>query len=498
MTPPAVQSPPYDAMLRDLPFLREIPADVLASLQSTITEVRFDSGAPILAAGQYVDAAFIVAEGEVEMRMGAALAPPVVRAVARPKSGWFGRKQSAPLPAPPLLSQLDPPGTAENSPGFEVSRLGVGEIFAETCALSRYPSPADVTATQSTRCWRIGAPALQELLDRPECAAFQQSFDTRYRERSLASVLRRIGAFRSVSSQAMKAARDRAQLKSYKPKRVIVEQGTPVDGLLVIRGGYVKVVVGSEGGPIVATYLRPGDVAGELARFVDIDEPWPFSLVALENVDVVKLPAATIDELCRDFPELIGELALRAASRLKERGRALRDPERGIALEQAMVAGLVNGTSVLMIDLTTCTKCDDCVQACADTHSGVPRFVREGARFGRFSVPSACFHCSDPVCMVGCPTGAISRPYGTQEVMVNDKTCIGCGNCSERCPWDNIHPTPFNSPSLGKSIDLAVKCDLCAGRSDGPACVQMCPHGAAIRVNGKDADQLDRFIAEAQ
>ena len=496
MTPPAVQSPPNDAMLRDLPFLRDIPADVLAPILPTITEVRFAAGEPILVTGQYVDAAFIVAEGEVEMRMGAAAAPPLVRTVARPK-GWFGRKQSAAVQVPvaPLLGQLDPAGGTD-TPGFEVSRLGVGDMFAETSALSRYPSTADVTATVATRCWRIGAPALGVLLDLPECARLLETFDTRYRERSLAAVLRRIGPFKSASSQAMKAARDRAQLKSYKRERVIVEQGTPVDGLLIIRAGYVKVVVQSEGSSLVATYLRPGDVAGELARV--IDEPWPFSLVALENVDVVKLPAATIDELCREFPELTGELAVRAAARLKERGRALREPERAVALDKAMVAGLVNGSSVLLIDLTTCTRCDNCVQACSDTHRGVPRFIREGARFGRFSVPSACFHCADPVCMVGCPTGAISRPFGTQEVMVNEQTCIGCGNCSQRCPWGNIHPTPFNSPTLGTTINLAVKCDLCAGRADGPACVQMCPHGAAIRIDGKDADELNRLLVEAQ
>jgi len=59
-----------------------------------------------------------------------------------------------------------------------------------------------------------------------------------------------------------------------------------------------------------------------------------------------------------------------------------------------------------------------------------------------------------------------------------------------RCPWGNILTVPFDSPRVGSSIDLATKCDLCVDRADGPACVQMCPHGSARRVNFKDAAQV--------
>ena len=30
---------------------------------------------------------------------------------------------------------------------------------------------------------------------------------------------------------------------------------------------------------------------------------------------------------------------------------------------------------------------------------------------------------------------------------------------------------------------LAIKCDMCAGKKGGPACVRACPTGAAIRVS---------------
>jgi Fe-S-cluster-containing hydrogenase component 2 len=155
-----------------------------------------------------------------------------------------------------------------------------------------------------------------------------------------------------------------------------------------------------------------------------------------------------------------------------------------------MDTGLIHGESVLLIDLDTCTKCDECVRACADTHDGIPRFVREGIRVSHFSVPTACYQCTDPVCMIGCPTGAIGRPLGTLEVLINKDTCIGCHRCVNGCPWHNIVPVPFHSRTLDRDIELATKCDLCATRSAGPACVQMCPQGSAIRVDFKDPDTV--------
>ena len=126
-----------------------------------------------------------------------------------------------------------------------------------------------------------------------------------------------------------------------------------------------------------------------------------------------------------------------------------------------------------------------------------------------------------------CSRAGIARmPSG--EVYITE-SCIGCGICAERCPYDNISivslteeveerslwqrfsnfftkgtgqergkkllpmantmaaPGPLN---IQQPLDafgeirkkLAIKCDLCAGY-DNQACVQACPTGAAFRVH---------------
>ena len=116
-----------------------------------------------------------------------------------------------------------------------------------------------------------------------------------------------------------------------------------------------------------------------------------------------------------------------------------------------------------------CTRCDDCVRGCADTHGGRPRFVREGDKYGGFLVARSCYHCEDPVCLVGCPTGAIRRANVGDVVEIEDSLCIGCGACAENCPYDAIvmHETgskwsEYALPERIRGIDrlVASKCDL--------------------------------------
>jgi Fe-S-cluster-containing dehydrogenase component len=368
------------------------------------------------------------------------------------------------------------------------AQLGAGDMFGEMSALSRYPVSADVIATEPTRCLLIATAALRKMLAKAEFAEFKEQLDGRYRARTLASHLRRVDIFADLDVQTINHLRDRAELLSFEPGNVIVEQGATDAAFYLVRGGYVKVGLQSGGGDLAVTYLRKGDHAGEVSLL--LDEPWPFSLSALEHVELVRIGQRDFREAVAPYPDVEKALWDKAVQRLKERGYAARNPLSSQYLQMAMDTGLIHGESVLLIDLDRCTRCDDCVRACADTHGGQPKFIREGLKYRNWSIPTSCYQCTDPVCMIGCPTGAISRPIGTAEVLINKDTCIGCGVCSRRCPWDNIIPVPYESAELGRQIDLATKCDQCFGRAAGPACVQMCPHDAAIRINFKDVETV--------
>src|ERR1700683_1555569 len=113
----------------------------------------------------------------------------------------------------------------------------------------------------------------------------------------------------------------------------------------------------------------------------------------------------------------------------------------GTPVEECLTQGLMEAQNLLLLDLTKCTRCDACVRACADAHDGITRLVREGLRFDQFLVATSCRQCRDPLCMVGCPVGAIRR-RNSLEVIIED-WCIGCGLCATNCPYGNINLHSF-------------------------------------------------------
>jgi Fe-S-cluster-containing hydrogenase component 2 len=165
-----------------------------------------------------------------------------------------------------------------------------------------------------------------------------------------------------------------------------------------------------------------------------------------------------------------------------------------------------NPLALLVLDLTKCTRCDECTKACVDQHGtashGQPitRLLRAGLRFGDFLVATACRSCKDANCMIGCPVDAIHR--GRHLQIVIEDHCIGCNLCERNCPYGNIFMEP-NTQDLMEADDpddpskphfvarlKAATCDLCdaAGREEVPTprCVYACPHDAAYRMTGEE------------
>jgi Fe-S-cluster-containing hydrogenase component 2 len=154
----------------------------------------------------------------------------------------------------------------------------------------------------------------------------------------------------------------------------------------------------------------------------------------------------------------------------------------------------MDAQSLLVLDLEKCTRCDQCVKACADAHDGVTRLLRDGVRFENYLIATSCRQCRDPLCMVGCPVGSIRR-RNSLEVIIED-WCVGCGLCATNCPYGNITVHEFDSDGTATALQTvktdkdsthtnkvrkATSCDLCHDLAE-PSCVYACPHDAAHRV----------------
>ena len=117
-------------------------------------------------------------------------------------------------------------------------------------------------------------------------------------------------------------------------------------------------------------------------------------------------------------------------------------------------------------------------------------------------VASACMHCVDPVCMIGCPTGAIHREGAEGQVDINPDTCIGCSICAQSCPYGTIQMValhdeeglPVVAEETGAPIRRATKCDLCIDQPGGPACVSACPHDALLRADMRFVGALTAWL----
>jgi Fe-S-cluster-containing hydrogenase component 2/CRP-like cAMP-binding protein len=192
-------------------------------------------------------------------------------------------------------------------------------------------------------------------------------------------------------------------------------------------------------------YHRPGEWFGEKPLLSGAPHETTCSACGHPKdegfLELVRIPARTFTRLMAESA-VLRERVLREAERRQDIGKARmalplwRDPVPAQVSRDFQERGLPQGQQLMLIDLDRCTRCDDCVKACADGHGGVARLVLDGPRLGKFLLPTTCRSCRDPVCLIGCPVGSIHRGAGG-EIVIED-WCIGCGLCAEHCPYGAI------------------------------------------------------------
>ncbi len=521
---------PSPEELKQIKIFQSYDDNFLERISPDISIALWREGAVLFEEGSYIDMAFYIVKGHINVFIQQQDKKKLNRPIF--DSGMLNKYAEAPESERPLgpspldeerrsaaeqtvyqtqiIKQLSSkaPITFLNTMDFNLPfggelMLGPGEFFGEIGALVGWPQ--SVTAQTASECTlvQIRIPALRML--RNKSKELKEYLDKHYRETALFSQLKTTPLFRFCDDGFVNRLKEKVELVSCKPEEIFTCEGEQADALYLVRSGFVKLSQKLADGEIVVSYLSKGMTFGEIELLIEGMNKWYFTASSVENTELVKISREDFLDLVTQYPIAQELLWKTATERIKEAGYTKRNLEKSDFINTALNTGLVEGNSILVIDLNVCTRCDDCVRGCADTHGGTPKFVREGDKFQNFLVTRACYHCQDPVCLIGCPTGAIRRAAVGDVVEIVDELCIGCQTCARNCPYDAItmHETGIKWPmdtipqSLrGKNRMLATKCDLCYNLDHGPACVSNCPHGCAIRVN--NVEGFNQLLGEQE
>ena len=413
--------------------------------------------------------------------------------------------------------------------------LNSGMLFGELAAMNRSPRSATVLANTKSVLLEMRWQGFRDLMKSD--SGLREYVDSLYREHSLRGHLRQTAELKNLPNENLEALAKITRFESYgdftwnrkfkKQSRedvarritmepVIAEQNQPADDFIMIRNGFVRLSRQYGDGHRTVAYLGKGQTFGlrEIAHNWrnQSKRGYTMSLRAVGHVDVLRISATEMERWVLGniseqhlpqalTPEEAASFTLRPERRLVSREQEI---ESGL-LEFLVEGRFINGTEAMLIDLDRCTRCDDCVRACASTHDNNPRFLRQGPQHENWMIAGACMHCVDPVCMIGCPTGAIARDQTTGSVLINDQTCIGCGACANSCPYQNIRMVDVRDKkgnllvdeTTQKPISKATKCDFCAEQTGGPACQRACPHDALYRVNLTTPNPLYQLTQES-
>ena len=435
-----------------------------------------------------------------------------------------------------------------NGQDLPIAVLRRGEFIGERGMLSGQQRNATARAQTAAVVLEVPEQIMQRLIEIvPPVRTF---FERLNNARSIESVMKRMAIFQGIADPDIRWIANKIQFKNFdRDEQLFTEsdKGQPArESLHIIMEGFVKVARRTTAGTghhktgeRIIAYRQGGDYfAGGLDMLGD---GRAVTVTAINRVRVAEVPRQEMLTILARYPEVnqrfmtrlqeyrvaavaaesfIGSMEfLRAAP-----AQSYADAEARAGLRALVGGGVVEGTEVLVIDLDKCVHCDKCEDACARRH-GHSRMNRKGMVVGNISIATACRQCQDPVCMLCSRAGIARMPSG--EVYITE-SCIGCGICAERCPYDNISIVSleqeveerttwqrfaqFFSKGAGKELGkrmlpmasmkaaagplniqqpldafgeirkkVAIKCDLCAGYNN-QACVQACPTGAAFRA----------------
>jgi len=483
-------------------------------LKNDTRYVQLEDGDTVFKQGEWGSSAFLVLRGNVHVSLETG-------AETDPTGATPGGKRGLLASVARLWNQ---PAAVETAAGRvylqdisavldkkQTACLGISRWFGEVSALSRSARVATVTAVGETELLEIRWQGLRDILRFDRGGTFRKHLDAVFREHALVAFLRTHPMFQGLDDASFEDLAQQAKFDTYgkydspAPFRqlaagsingepIVVRQGDYPNDVFFVRSGVARVTEATNSGPRTVGYVTAGQAFG-LEELLDGEQasavvPYRYSLRALGYLNVIRIPRRIIAEILATAQ---GDAHNRPA--IESCGTSNEQANLDRPLLQFLVNGrYVQGKAAMVINLDQCTRCDDCVSACAATHGGTTRFVRDGPVHGHHMISNACLQCADPVCLIECPTGAIRQDARAGLIVINEPTCIGCTKCETNCPFDAIRMVENQHADGGRVVDErngkallhATKCDLCIDRSGQPACVAACSPGALSRVDLSD------------
>jgi CRP-like cAMP-binding protein/Fe-S-cluster-containing hydrogenase component 2 len=508
--PPGWDAPLLLSRLRELPMFSDaqlVPENYLLHMTTSSKLLTLMPGSVLMQEGEYSRAIYLVLEGRFSLSTRGADGSELALAVMRR-----------------------------------------GEYLGEEGMLTGQPREATARAQTAACVLEVPEQVMQHMMEL--VPAVRRFFEQLNGTRSLEAILRRMALFQDIPGAEIRLVAEQTAIKQYDRSELLFSEDSPPEKirerLHILLEGFVKVARRTTPGTgraksdeKIIAYRQGGDYfAGGLDLLGDGQA---VSVTAITRVRVAEVPQHVMLDLFKRYPTL----RQRFTARLRQYRDAAQIAQTGIfdplahtgtqvveeqtsaearaGLRSLVGGGVIEGTEVLVIDLDKCVHCNECEEACARRH-GHSRMNRKGMVVGNISIATACRQCQDPVCMLCSRAGIARLPGG--EVYITE-SCIGCGICAERCPYENISivtladeaeerqaswqrfrtfftqgagkergrqalpvraaaPGPLQAGQMRDAYGemrkkLAIKCDLCAGY-DNQACVQACPTGAAIRV----------------
>src|SRR6266699_2009639 len=389
------------------------------------------------------------------------------------REGEFGRSIYFVLEGRFELSATGPDGKE-----LPVAILRRGEYFGEHGMLSG--QQRNVTARAQTAAVLLEVPeqVMQRLVE--IVPAVRNFFEQLDNARSIEAILKRMALFQGISAVDIRQIAEQTQVKRYDRDEILFSEGGPQnagagdpvrrtgnapalvrapvrESMHILLEGFAKVERRTTAGTgrdktdeRIIAYRQGGDYfAGGLDLLGD---GRAVTVTAITRTRVAEVARSVLKNIFTRYPEVSQRFNMRL-QQYRDTAAAAQtgffdplahthtelvsphsDAEARAGLRSLVSEGVIEGTEVLVIDLDKCIHCNECEEACAPRH-GHSHMNRKGMIVGNISIATACRQCQDPVCMLCSRAGIARLPSG--EVYITE-SCIGCGICAERCPYDNI------------------------------------------------------------